>query len=93
MLWGVSCVPGGSWAAGAVLSVRLLALACGERLLVAAVWGAWTGFPGLRAPRFFWCACPLRAGVFLWRAVGLLFSWVGGAWRGCSFPVFVRASA
>ena len=67
-----------------------MALACGERLLVAAVWGAWAGglFLGLRAPRFFWCARLLRAGVFLWRAVWLLFSWVKGAWRGCSFPVF-----
>lgn len=45
------------------------------------------------APRVSFGVRLLRAGVFLWRAVGLLFSWVRGAWRGCSFPVFVRASA
>lgn len=71
-----------------------MVFACGKRFLVAAVWGAWAGVCSQAcAPRVSFCARLLRAGVFLWRAVGLLFSWVRGAWRGCFSPVFVRVSA
>lgn len=53
----------------------------------------WASVPGLRAPRFFLCAYLLRAGVFLWCAVGLLFLWVRGRLAWVFSPVFVRASA
>ena len=79
-----------------MLCCRLVHVSCGVEVALTVVEGpVGDAFFGVCAvPRFFWCACPLRAGVFLWRrAVGLLFSWVRGAWRGCSFPVFVRASA
>lgn len=42
-----------------------VALACGERLLVAAVWGAWTGFSRSARPTFLLVRVPAACGCVL----------------------------